>query len=354
MIYKIIVQNYETSIGIIIKESSSLCDRLIKLLEITYDVRLMNDEKGEWEMNISIEPDLSRYAQSYTSAYSPHTIEHGEMAMIGFLDSEMHIFKEKEFSIYRNSHKLSITGSCENIVYEITRKAIRQIQTRQLELGGGARLHASSFEYNGNGVAVAGNKGAGKTTTLLSMIGYCGSNYITNDVLEIRRGGNDKLPSVNGWPTVCLIGRGTLASISKYSSLLPSEENSGDNSLPKVPIAINEIEQALGTSIVNRSSLRHIIFSRIDLGEEVSSIKSLSYEEGISQISAHFINEDRDHPDWLLLKCDQEPNFRVHGLLEGVHFYELAVGQNLEQTTALIIEKIMEDSSETSIAGEGI
>ncbi|WP_329563610.1 hypothetical protein [Kitasatospora sp. NBC_01266] len=85
---------------------------------------------------------------------------------------------------------------------------IRDLVIRNEETAGTVVLHASAVRRDGQVYAIAGPKGAGKTTTLLSVLGHGGWQYFTGDKLFCRpeKGGI----TVHAWRDYPYVGVGTL------------------------------------------------------------------------------------------------------------------------------------------------
>jgi hypothetical protein len=100
-------------------------------------------------------------------------------------------------------------------------RLIRQVITAELVRRGAVYAHGAALDYHGAGVLILGPRGAGKTTTLLSVLHYIGGAYVSNDRLLISRnrtgGGIEALP----WPTHLRAGTGTLRALPELTVRLP-------------------------------------------------------------------------------------------------------------------------------------
>ncbi|MEU8656118.1 hypothetical protein [Actinoplanes philippinensis] len=101
-------------------------------------------------------------------------------------------------------------------------RLVRQAMTSQLLTAGMVYTHAAAFTYAGHGVLVAGNRGRGKTTTLLATLHYLGGNYSTNDRLMLHADGE----TLTGypWPMPLRAGIGTLTALPHLRHLVPLEQ----------------------------------------------------------------------------------------------------------------------------------
>lgn len=333
MLFEKITKSEDTSIKLSIN-NKYLSDKLIKNLEKTY---FINDIIDNWKWCLSINKKEQFVVPDYLPNFGEynHEIEHGEKAYITeSLNDGIHIWKNGAFWLRIKDNEIYLEGEDTKILYEIARKAVRQIFTFELEQNNGFRLHSSSFELNGQGITFLGYKRAGKTTLLLSFIAYLKAKYITNDILEVRWSDNKNCFLINGWPTVCLVGRGTLNAIDKYRNLLPDEDNASDSLKPKVAISINEIEQILDTEIVQEATLNIICFPKLNLDRQNTHVNQISPTEGFELMKEHIINEDEDHPDWLKLRYNlneqQQVIDSIQQHIEQVMFFEIEVGSDLE------------------------
>ncbi|WP_018909249.1 hypothetical protein [Salinispora arenicola] len=90
-------------------------------------------------------------------------------------------------------------------------RLVRQAMTAQLLADGMVYAHAAAFTYAEHGVLIAGNRGRGKTTTLLASLHHLGGNYCTNDRLMLHATGEH----LHGypWPMPLRAGIGTLTAL---------------------------------------------------------------------------------------------------------------------------------------------
>lgn len=95
----------------------------------------------------------------------------------------------------------------------------RQSMTAQMLTAGAVYTHAAALTLHGNGILIAGHKGCGKTTTLLSVLRRLGGDYVTNDRLLLRL---DELGIMGyPWPTHLNVGIGTLLAFPELSDRVP-------------------------------------------------------------------------------------------------------------------------------------
>ncbi|MEU1824110.1 hypothetical protein ABZ502_16990 [Streptomyces abikoensis] len=116
----------------------------------------------------------------------------------------------------------------------------RQAITAQLLENGAIYAHTAAFSRGGRGVVIAGHRGHGKTTTLLSCLHRLGADYVTNDRLLLRTEDEGRLAGYV-WPARLRAGIGTLSALPHLADLVPAEQRAVPaeqrwSSRPKVPI----------------------------------------------------------------------------------------------------------------------
>jgi len=100
-------------------------------------------------------------------------------------------------------------------------RLVRQLMTGQLLTDGAVYAHAAAFTTTaGKGVAVAGRKGQGKTTTLLAALRHLGANYFSNDRILLHRA--DPGVAAEAWPQRVHVGVGTLSAFPDLVDLVPA------------------------------------------------------------------------------------------------------------------------------------
>jgi hypothetical protein len=95
---------------------------------------------------------------------------------------------------------------------------LRDLATRHLESSGLVVLHAAALSIAGGVVAVAGRKGAGKTTTLLSCLSAGMGDYFSGDKLFCVPNGDDFL--VHPWRDWPHVGAGTIRGSTRLTKLV--------------------------------------------------------------------------------------------------------------------------------------
>ncbi|MFI2615956.1 hypothetical protein [Streptomyces sp. NPDC018584] len=104
---------------------------------------------------------------------------------------------------------------------------VRDLVIRTEETAGTVVLHASAVRRDGEVYAVAGPKGAGKTTTLLSVLEHGGWDYFSGDKLFCRPDGDGGI-TVHAWRDYPYVGVGTLR---RHPELARKVEDGADPAL---------------------------------------------------------------------------------------------------------------------------
>jgi hypothetical protein len=143
---------------------------------------------------------------------------HGELdgviryeSFVGF-DGPSHL-------IFQKGYRISIIGTCiDESLRRVPLRIIREVALRQSEGEGGLFIHCACVRLRGLGVLIVGNSGAGKTTTLMSLMSAEGAEFVTNDRGIVRIVENQV--ELETWPTAIRVGMGTaLASHSLKDAL---------------------------------------------------------------------------------------------------------------------------------------
>jgi hypothetical protein len=132
-------------------------------------------------------------------------------------------------------------------------RLVRQAMTAQLLEHDAVYAHAAALVRADHGLLIAGPKGAGKTTTLLSALRLVGGDFVTNDRLLLRRdpGGDGTLGYA--WPMHLRATASTLRAVPGMNRFLPAEQQQNSpagQSTPSGKIAIepDELRAALPTA----------------------------------------------------------------------------------------------------------
>ena len=130
------------------------------------------------------------------------------------------IFIPPSTFIHRNANAIDIFGCDVNELALRTYTSVRAVMEESLFSSGFSIIHASCVNINGRGVIFTGDKGAGKTTFLLSLL-ESGTTFVGNDRLFVRFDGTDM--NIIPRPSLTRIGMGTALNISRLSGIVPKK-----------------------------------------------------------------------------------------------------------------------------------
>jgi hypothetical protein len=144
--------------------------------------------------------------------------------------------------VHRDHLTSTITAHCADLDagMEWAARLVRQAMTAQLLHHGAIYAHTAALVHRGVGVLIAGPKGAGKTTALLSVLSMLGGDFVTNDRLLLSR---DRAALTGyAWPMHLRVGTGTLHTVPGMTTFLPSQVPPPPADAPTNPTAKIEIE----------------------------------------------------------------------------------------------------------------
>lgn len=149
---------------------------------------------------------------------------------------------------------------------------IREIIFRLLENNGFVCLHASAIEFDGKGVLIIGNSGAGKTTTSLGLAHFTQAGYLANDGVLVRREADGSLLAY-GLPLPIGMNYGTLKAMgwtSIYNNYLtlpkPTEDSDwrNFNGKGKLRLLPSELQEITGIKLVPKINISTVLYPNID------------------------------------------------------------------------------------------
>ncbi|GAB2740741.1 hypothetical protein [Amycolatopsis magusensis] len=105
-----------------------------------------------------------------------------------------------------------------------TARLVRQAMTAQLLEHDAVYAHSAALVRAEHGLLIAGPKGAGKTTTLLSVLRLMGGDFVTNDRLLLHRDPNGDCTVGYAWPMHLRATASTLRAVPGMTRFLPAEE----------------------------------------------------------------------------------------------------------------------------------
>lgn len=154
------------------------------------------------------------------------------------------------------------------------RRLVRCLIRRQFMSRGDAFLHSALLvnRRTGQGLAIAGGKRSGKTTSMLALLSSGYFDYSTNDDLTIRLS-QDSLPGAFGWPRSIAIRRDTLRLLARSGSALrealqssrhPSRTGTSRPVDRRGILLPLELTAATGARMVDQVPLAAIVVPRFD------------------------------------------------------------------------------------------
>jgi hypothetical protein len=152
-----------------------------------------------------------------------------------------------------------------HVVPEVSR-VIRDAITKDFMMRGDTLVHAGSIGLDGRGFMFCGDKGAGKSTLVLSAMRQLHANLIANDRVQISRNAAD-LDAVS-WPTAAYFLLSTLEEfgISPDLNFHPdypqkpfwSEGDEAARASMKVAVLFDETARHLGVTVDSAAALRYV------------------------------------------------------------------------------------------------
>jgi len=162
---------------------------------------------------------------------------------------------------------------------------------------GGYFLHSAAFNYQGNGIMIAGAKHSAKTSLLMYFLLNLSSQFISNDrvCLYFESLG----PVIKGMPTIITIPQNTLSLLSKGGVCLPIHNYHHWYSLAELDsmqgfrrgatngnftITPRQFSKLIDTECCSKASLSAIMFPRILKGYSGLVLKRLTKQEAVRKL----------------------------------------------------------------------
>jgi hypothetical protein len=123
-------------------------------------------------------------------------------------------------------------------------RLVRQAMTAQLLEHDAVYAHTAALVRAEHGLLTAGPKGAGKTTTLLSVLRLMGGDFVTNDRLLLRRDLNGDCTVGYAWPMHLRATASTLRAVPGMTGFLPAEQRQNSPASQPAPSGKIAIEPA--------------------------------------------------------------------------------------------------------------
>ncbi|KZE55748.1 hypothetical protein AV540_04435 [Brevibacillus parabrevis] len=244
--------------------------------------------------------------------------------LIDMGEKKLLIYEDDQFLIMLDSNKnhfyLLSNGLVEDVRFEPAR-IIREIFTRELEKQGFFLMHAAVVEKEGKSYLFCGNKGAGKTTTLIGLMNS-GYNIVTNDRVFIGIEGTQILSI--GWPGAVAITLETMLLFPKLKEILPSVRTMrfpqrrldeeidltkhdlfSNDKKNKVDLTPSEISAIFGVEVKKEAILDQIIILG-GFNEELQNEKTRS-KEIVRLVRENLLYpEDPSYPVWFNMRSSSD------------------------------------------------
>ncbi|GAA3742359.1 hypothetical protein GCM10022225_27440 [Plantactinospora mayteni] len=220
----------------------------------------------------------------------------------------------------------------------------RQAMTAQLLRQGVVYAHAAAFIYRGQGIAVAGLKGAGKTTTLIAALRHLGADFVTNDRLLLHTDGKTLVG--HAWPHRLHIGAGTLHAYSDFTALAATSDTKATVEPPDIPGLLTS------GSIRNACHLTVMLWPTLTLDQPTPGAAEPVEPEEVraTLIGTRFFTVDRARGyaarinHWLIPQPESDRNAHIRAAAEAVAntvpCFRLPVGPSPAGTAAGLAEVI--------------
>ena len=155
------------------------------IFKITCDSELLSND---WEIQLTERRIYHAYELDKAKEIQ---LEHNLYGIVIDLNQNESYIQDKnnywELVINREKHKIILSGETCDVQCIMTRKLLRQVTKAEIINKNYKMIHASCFTINNNGILVIGEKGCGKTTTLMKMLDeYDELYYLTNDVAVVN------------------------------------------------------------------------------------------------------------------------------------------------------------------------
>lgn len=296
----------------------------------------ITDSETEMSVYISTNLELISYLnENYLSG--DYSLDKNSSIIVKYSETIDIIFQkytpvtENNFAYYIvDKHKNSILVLLDysNKYYElIPMRLIRELIKLTLIENGWVLFHAACTETNNNGIAITGNKYAGKTTTLMNFLLNGEHSCVSNDKIAIKQNGNEI--DIVGFPVSAGIRLGTILmfpeiqkllkpknSINKLDNVLSKEDlkdfidskadvikfEKNNYSSKRIFITPEEFVSSLGCSIKNNVKLKCLVMPKFDRSVTSSKINLMNVEDAFEILSQQYTDElSVNQPYWINL-----------------------------------------------------
>ncbi|MGG4094498.1 hypothetical protein [Paenibacillus lautus] len=154
--------------------------------------------------------------------YSPSAHEKFKKIKLDYRENKFYMFCNNQVIVMERNNKVTMVISrlTKNTLKETKRLIREQMLYGERENNNEVPLHSGAIVVDNIGMLVMGNKGSGKTSTILAMLNS-GANFVSNDLVFFKKCNNDYYAM--GTPESIRIGIGTLKQYSILGELVPQK-----------------------------------------------------------------------------------------------------------------------------------
>ncbi|PMR61327.1 hypothetical protein C1A38_09320 [Verrucosispora sp. ts21] len=175
-----------------------------------------------WHIYLTLDPDVASSANATTDGrrfdIGPQTYAYERAAE----SSSVFWVPDRSTLLHADQEARKVVVRCATTeaIGPWAPRLVRQAMTGQLLAEGMIYAHAAAFTVRERGILIAGHRGRGKTTTLLTGLHHLGGDYVTNDRLMLHA--SDTRLHGYPWPMPLRAGIGTLAALPHLRHRLPA------------------------------------------------------------------------------------------------------------------------------------
>lgn len=290
------------------------------------------DGVASWQVSGVVDAEFwGQFLPSVGSSWSS-VIEHGDMGFVVDVEEGRRLIAiERSLTLvvvdYSERRVYVVSAGAPDLVAELCR-TVRALHTFYALGSGGLTLNASSIERHGRVVCFVGDKGAGKTTSLLSCVtaNMPGLRAVGDDIALVY---GTHSPGVSSWPSSINAYPGSLVRVGlldcigtathRTESHLAGEGSAG--SLPSLPLSEGgasrraipgpshvcltpeDLRQSIGAQFTSGGGLSAILEVSLDLELETSEIYPMRDQGDKTELlQRNQCHADASCSDWLGLE----------------------------------------------------
>jgi hypothetical protein len=191
-------------------------------------------------------------------------------------------------------------------------------------------VHACALEKQGRGLIVAGEKHAGKTTSLLNLCSRKNYDIVANDRLLLRSSEGDGGLCAMGVPTVVNVRRDTVKPFPEFHHLI-------DLRL----FSVRDLARALNVGIRREVKVSAVVFLSYDRSVRRPVFRSLSQDESRSMLASQLLS--RREYEWVRIMHVPEvapsgSDIGEQGLVGRVSCFQLMSNESQLQEVATLLD----------------